>query len=511
MSQLSEALADNHRLRQENIRLEKELRAQQQQVAALREQNRKLQRQVWGRQSERSEAKPKTPVAAPGRPAPTKTSDQHKSPVRHGPKPFDPALPRVKIKLPDPDPKDLICPVSGELMHPSFTEVIEVMELIPASVVIRQLERTWFVSNAKSAPVSMPWPDDVFARSRVQASVFGHLAAEHYCEHAPFARIEKKWARSGLRLPRATQVSLMTQLEKIVRPAVAALKDRLMQKDYLHLDATPLRLCDPARPGGTVEATLWGYRAKDEPLCWYQFEYERGKSPDHPHRELTAANFQGHLQVDGAAGLSDLGVKGQVIALGCLSHARRYAFQAVAAGDQRAAVYLAGFNKIFKIDRIGRRFRFDADRRDEWRLRYSLPIFDLLVAMAEGEIAEVTPKTLLWDCLHYLIAQQEYLRRCITTPGAELTNNAAERNLRPLKSGQKNWQWIGHPKAGPRLANLFTLVENCRQLGLNVEAYITDLVTRLPGHPAKKIAELLPAAWQRAQEKRLAAVDPPAA
>jgi len=510
MSQLSEALADNHRLRQENARLEQELRAQQQLVAELSAQNRELTRQVWGKQSERSGAKKEIP-AEPGRRPPTKTSDQHHSPVRHGPKPFDPALPRVKIKLPDPDPKDLICPVSGELMHPGFTEVIEVMEVIPAAVVIRQLERTVFVSHAKSAPVSTPWPDEVFARARVHASVFGHLAAEHYCEHAPFARIEKKWERSGLRLPRATQVSLMTQLEKIVRPVVAALKDRLMQKDYLHLDATPLRLCDPARPGGTVEATIWGYRAKDEPLCWYQFEYERGKSPDHPHRELTAANFQGHLQVDGAAGLSEIGVKGQVIVLGCHSHARRYAFKAVEAGDQRAEVYLAGFNKIFKIDRIGRRFRFDEDRMHQWRLRYSLPIFDLLVAMAEGEIAEVTPKTLLWDGLHYLIAQQEPLRRCLTTPGAELTNNTVERTLRPLKSGQKNWQFIGHPKAGPRLANLFTLVENCRLLGLNVEAYITDLVTRLPGYPAKRIAELLPAAWKRAQEKLLAAVDPPAA
>jgi transposase len=510
MSRLSEALADNHRLRQENARLEKALLAQQQQVVYLSEQNRKLKRQVWGQKSERSGAEKKTPAES-GRPRPTKTSDQHKRPVRHGPKPFDPALPRVKIKLPDPAPQDLICPVTGELMHPGFTERIEVMEFIPAAVVIRQLERTWFVSHAKSAPVATPWPDDVFARSRVHASVFGHLAAEHYCEHAPFARIEKKWERAGLRLPRATQVSLMQQMEQTVQPVVTALKTSLMQKDYLHLDPTPVRLCDPARPGGTVEATIWGYRAKDEPLCWFQFEYERGKSPDHPHRELTAANFKGHLQVDGAAGLSDIGIKGQVIALGCLAHCRRYSFQAVADGDQRGEVYLAGFNKIFKIDRISRRFRFDVARQHEWRLRYSLPIFDLLVAMAEGEIAEVMPKTLLWDSLHYLIAQQEYLRRCIITPGAELTNNAAERNLRPLKCGLKNWLFIGHPKAGPRLANLFTLAENCRQLGLNVEAYITDLVTRLPGHPAKKIAELLPAAWKRAQEKLLAAVDPPAA
>mgnify|MGYP001558873196 FL=1 len=72
-------------------------------------------------------------------------------------------------------------------------------------------------------------------------------------------------------------------------------------------------------------------------------------------------------------------------------------------------------------------------------------------------------------------------------------------------------QWIGHPNAGPRLANLFTLVENCRRIGANVEAYLTDLVTRLPGHPVKKIAEMLPVAWKRAQEKAKSAADPPAA
>jgi len=198
-----------------------------------------------------------------------------------------------------------------------------------------------------------------------------------------------------------------------------------------------------------------------------------------------------------------------VVPLGCLSHGRRYAYDALVDGDENARVYLEVYNKIFKIDRIAKRFRFSEEKLHEWRMRYSLAFFDLMVAMAEGEIKEKPPGTPLWQCLHYLTEQQDYLRRAIATPGAELTNNKAERNLRPLKTGQKNWLWLGHPSAGPRLANLFTLVENCRQLGVNVEAYITDLVTRLPGHPAKKIAELLPTAWKRAREK--AAADPPAA
>jgi hypothetical protein len=80
-----------------------------------------------------------------------------------------------------------------------------------------------------------------------------------------------------------------------------------------------------------------------------------------------------------------------------------------------------------------------------------------------------------------------------------------------LKTGLRNWQRIGHPNAGPRFGNLFTLVENCRQIGVNIEAYLTDLITRLPSHPMQKIAELLPAAWQRARAAEKAAADPPAA
>jgi transposase len=489
----------------------REREAQQAQtIALLTQKNRKLTRRAWGKKSERSAARKKT-GAEPATSKANKTSDEFRPRVKHGPKPFDPDLPRVHIKLPDPSPEDRICPVTGQPMRIGFTDEIEVLEIIPASVVVRVLERNVFVSPGKSAPVYTPWPEDVFARQRVHASVLGHIAAEHYSEHQPFNRMEKKLERSGVRLPRATQVSLMQQLDKMVRPAAEAIKGEVMKSGYIQLDPTPVPLRDPARPGGTVESTIWGYRAAGEALVWYQFEYERGKSPVHPDRELKAANFKGKLQVDGANGLNKIGIADQVIALGCLAHGRRYAHEALVNGDENASVYLEVYNKIFKIDRIAKRFKFGEDKRHEWRLRYSVPLFDLMVAMAEEEIKDAMPDTLLWDCLHYLIEQQEYLRRCLTTPDAELTNNGAERALRGLKTGVKNWQWIGHPKAGPRLANLFTVVENCRRIGANVEAYITDLITRLPGHPVKKIAELLPAAWKRAQEKARAAADLPAA
>ena len=81
-----------------------------------------------------------------------------------------------------------------------------------------------------------------------------------------------------------------------------------------------------------------------------------------------------------------------------------------------------------------------------------------------------------------------------------------------MKTGVKNWLKIGHPSAGPRLASLFTVVENCRQAGVDVVAYLTDVLTRLPDHPAARIAELLPGAWKCAKAQSCtAAADPPAA
>ena len=92
------------------------------------------------------------------------------------------------------------------------------------------------------------------------------------------------------------------------------------------------------------------------------------------------------------------------------------------------------------------------------------------------------PKSALAIALGYLPGQRPSLMRCVTTPDAYLDNNGAENAIRPLKLGAKNWLFIGHPEAGPRLANLFTLVENGRQAGVDIEAYVIDLLTRLPAH-----------------------------
>lgn len=508
--------SENERLRVENHALVLERRELELKI-------KQLQHQLWGRKSERSvpvspgaqgelfidpAAPPGPAPAAPAAGGPKERTGSTKSRLPMGPKPLDPGLPREVIAVPPPPPEALRCPVTTKLMQPGFTETLEVLARRPPEWFVKRYERTVFVSPAKSAPVYAEWPADVLPRSRVHARVVAHLASAHYADHLPFHRIEQHLARIGVDLPRNCQVALMQQLDHLVAPLVRAMQADVLGSDYLYLDATPMPMSDPARPGKDREATLWAYR-NAQGTVW--FDCQPTKSPQHPDRILQAANFRGHLHTDGAQGLGAIGPPGQVTSLGCHAHLRRYFFEADKCGEHDAAPYVRAIDRIFRVDRIARRFQLRAERRARLRTRFSVRYFDALLAQAEQAILTALPKSRFGDGLHYLLAQRAPLRRCLTEACAELSTNAVERAIRPLKLGARNWLHIGHPDAGPRLAHLFSVVENCRQLGLDPETYLIDIIARLPSHPAKQIHELLPRAWaqtRRAPVPPLAATSP---
>ena len=488
-------------LPQECERLRREVGTLEAERRQLELKVRVLQQQLWGRKSERilpdTAAQPdlfSDPIAAPTpTPAPARTRSEAaaRQPQPKGPKPLDPALPREIIAVPAPEPKELICPATQRPMQPGFVESLEVLARRPAVYFVKRYERTVFVSPAKTAPVYAPWPSDVLPRSRVHASVVAHIATAHYADHLPFYRIEQQLARTGIALPRNTQVSLMNQLDRLLQPLVEAMKADVLSGDHVLIDPTPVPMCDPQRPGRTREATLWAYRNLAGTV-W--FEHQTSKSPQHPDKVLKQANYRGLLQTDGATGLGSIGPPGQVTSLGCFAHLRRYFYNATQAGEVDAGPYLLAINRLFRLERLATYFELSESQRTTLRTRQSLPRFDRLVSQAQS--AHALPKSLMGKALHYLLGQQAPLRRTLEHARAPLSTNAVERAIRPLKLGAKNWLFIGHPSAGPRLANLFTVVENCRQLGHDPEAYLIELLTHLADHPAKRINEWLPRAWQ---------------
>ncbi len=495
------------------------------QVVELRTQNRwlelrvkDLETQLFGRKSEQrrgpaddnnlewQELLGEAQALAPTAPALVAKSPGKKSSIPMGPKPLDPALPREVIKVADPELKDLFCPVTKRPMQPAFTDTLEVLARRPAVYYVQRYERTVFTSPAKTSPVYAPWPADVLPRARVHASIVAHIAAAHFCEHQPYYRLEKHLARIGVDLPRVCQVSLMAQLDERMQPLVAAIRAQVWASGYVHLDATPIDLSDPGRPGAVRESTLWAYRATDGPV-W--FDFQLNKSPKRPAQLLE--NYRGLLQTDGASALDAIGQEGgRVTHLGCFSHLRRYFVKAVDAGEREAEPYLRSINQLFRLERLARHFKLSEENRTKLRQRFSQPAADQLFATALVAAPLAPPKTRLGQALGYLLGQKPSLLRCLSEPRARIENNLVEQAIRPLKVGAKNWGQIGHPKAGPRLANLFTLVENCRLAGVDPEAYLVDIIARLPDHPMKLIAELLPRAWKSARTPVPAVITPSA-
>jgi transposase len=427
--------------------------------------------------------------------------DTARRPGRH---PLDPALPREVIRLPDPPEASRQDGQRGMPLVPGFQQTLEVLARKPAEYYVKRYERTVWVSPAKTAPVATPWPADVLSRSGVHASIVAHIAAAHFSEHVPYYRLEQQLARTGVSLARSTQVSLMAQLDTLVAPLVDYLRQMVLASGYVHLDATPVDVCDPARPGEARSGHLWAYRARSpdpelERLVW--FDYRETKSPVHPAAVLK--DYRGVVQTDGASGLNALGPPERITHLGCWAHARRYVLEAVKLGEPRAAGYLTRIDRLFRWDARARRIATAtpaiAARVATWRVRFSEPVMQKLFARAIADGLTVPPRSALGVAIGYLLGQRPSLERCVTTPGGYLDNNGAENAIRPLKLGAKNWLFVGHPGAGPRLANLFTLVENCRQAGIDIEAYLIDLVTHLPTHSILRLGDWLPRSWRRAR------------
>jgi hypothetical protein len=423
---------------------------------------------------------------------------------RPGRQPLDPGLPRELILLPDPPEEQRRGAGIGGPLAPGFKQTLEVLARKPAVYYVKHYERTVWVSAAKTAPVATPWPADVLPRSGVHASIVAHIAAAHFSEHVPYYRLEQQLARTGVSLARSTQVSLMAQLDTLVGPLVEHLRQTVLASGYVHLDATPVDVCDPARPGEARSGHLWAYRARSpdperDGLVW--FDYRDTKSPVHPAAVLE--DYRGVIQTDGASGLNALGPPQRITHLGCWAHARRYVVEAVKLGEPQSRGYLARIDRLFRWDARVRRITQErptlAARVATWRARFSEPVMRALFTQAITDGLVIPPKSALGIAVGYLLGQRASLERCVTTPGGYLDNNGAENAIRPLKLGAKNWLFVGHPGAGPRLANLFTLVENCRQAGVDIEAYLIDLVTHLPAHSIRRLGDWLPRSWRRAR------------
>lgn len=479
-------------LEAENKRLELRVKALEKELYGSRAERRKGEDPNQGTFAEVDAVETETPEPAPST---TPGPRRERKGKKKGPKPLNPNLPRIEETIEDPDLGELICKFTGEPMRHVFDETVEVLARKPAEYWVRVLKRRVFASPGGESMAYSPWPSDVMPRSRIDASVVGSVLCARFADHQPYSRQSGQLARHGVKLDRGTLGSLVRLAEEKLESVYDAVVRQALAGDYLMMDPTPVRLKSDEKKGGTKTGCLWTYRALDGPVF---FEFAEGKHGTTPKETLK--HYKGILQTDGANNFGGVPERPDIIHLNCWAHARRYFFRAEESGDPTAAPFLDGIDRLFRRERIARRFRLTPESLLELRRRFSLPEVDAIFAKArEHAQTERMCKTGTPKAVSYILARTGPLRECFLHAPSRIDNNLAEQALRPIKLGAKNWLFIGHRNAGPRAAMMFTLVENCRALGINPEEYFIDVLTRVDDHPFARIDELTPHGWIRSK------------
>lgn len=411
--------------------------------------------------------------------------------LKKGPKPLSADLPRVEEQVADPDLDKLICPLTGKLMKVGFSESLEVLSRQPARFFVRLIRRNVFVSPSGEAPVYTPWPREVMTKSRIDTSVVANLITGRFADHQPYNRQQGQLARLGVDLAANTMVSLIRQACEKLEPLYNYLLDEVLRSGYIQLDPTTIRLISDQKRGSSQQACMWTYRALDGPGV---FRFSPTKEGIYPAQTLK--KYRGFLQTDGASNFGGTTSQNGVIHLGCWAHLRRYFIKAEEAGQADASPILELIDRLFYIERIARRWKIKPVTLSALRQKHSQPILDQVFEKARDyAIDELMVKTPMPKAVNYLLTKEKPLRECFAHVPSRIDNNLAENALRPIKLGQNNWLFVGHPDAGPRTAIMFTIVENCRRAGINPEAYLTDVLARIDDHPASRISELSPFNW----------------
>lgn len=408
----------------------------------------------------------------------------------------------------------------GSELRTVSESVTEVLSFVPARFEVIRHVRPACSCRKCETMAQAPMPELPIPRGMVDASFLAHMVVAKFCDHIPLYRQAEIDARSGVDIDRSQRAEWLGHTAWLLTPLVEAVAAHVMGARTIHADDTPVDVLAPGN-GKTRIGRLWVY-LRDErnhagsapPAVLYRYTPDR--KGEHCRAEL--ANFTGWLHADGYAGFARLYEIGamkasdatlvhgppRVAEVGCWSHVRRGFF------DQ----WTEHKSSIAKqaLDRIGA--LFDIERpiagappaiRRAVRQRAARPRIDELAVWFDEQLQKIPGKSDLAGAIRYARSRWHALTRYIDDGRLEISNNAAENQIRPAALGRKNWLFFGSDAGGERAAAFYTLVRTARLNGVEPEAWLTDVIARIGAHPINRLAELLPWNWSPPATQSVAA------
>jgi transposase len=461
----------------------------------------KLRRMQFGRRSEKRErqieqlelqleelatAQAAPPEATPA-PAGTAPAATRRKPAR---RPLPPHLPRQKQTI---APKETRCPVCGGELKALGEDVTEILEYVPAHFHVIQQVRPKLACAHCDQIVQAQAPSRPLARSLAGPGLLAHVLVAKYCDHLPLYRQEDIYAREGVELERATLADWVGGASQLLAPLVEAIRRHVMGAAKLHADDTPVPVLAPGL-GKTKTGRLWTYVRDDRPAgettppaVW--FAYSPDRKGEHPQAHLHA--FTGTLQADAYAGFDAVYETGRVREAACWAHVRRKFYDLEVA--HHSPVAQEALERIGALYAIEREIRGrPAEERRTLRQARTRPWLESFRTWLESCLPKLSQKSDTTAAVKYALGRWEALTRYTEDGQLEIDNNAAERALRTVALGRKNYLFAGSDAGGERAATLYSLIGTAKLNGLDPEGYLRNVLTQIADHPINRIAELLP-------------------
>ena len=414
-------------------------------------------------------------------------------------RPLPEHLPRRDVVHAAPDADGCAC---GGKMAPLGENITEVLEYIPGRFEVIRYVRPKLACQRCDTISQAPAPALPIPRGKAGPALLAHVLVSKYADHLPLYRQAEIYARDGVDLDRSTMADWVGQVSWLLQPLVDHIRSHVFAAAKIHTDDTTLPVLAPGN-GRTKTGRLWVYvrhdrnwQGSDPPAAVYFYSPDR--KGERPRSHL--AGFSGFLQADGYTGYDQLYAgdrpAGVIVEVACWVHCRRKLFDEWK--DTGSATAHAGVELIDAI------YHAEAPARgqplaERTRMRAASRIaVDAFFRWADEALNGLSTKGDLAKAIRYAVIRRAALTRFCDDGRLEPDNNRAENCLRGIALGRRNWTFAGSDKGGERAAAIYTLIETAKLNGVDPQAWLRDVLTRVAdGHPVNRIAELMPWAWSK--------------
>jgi transposase len=411
-------------------------------------------------------------------------------------RPLPEQLPRERIVYPVP----AACPCcGGSTLRKIGEDVTETLELIPRQWKVIQHVREKFSCRACEAISQPPAPSHPIARGRAGPTLLAHVLFSKYGLHLPLNRQSTVYAREGIDLDVSTLADWVGAAAATLMPLVDVIRAYVFAAQRLHADDTTVPVL---AKGKTRTSRLWTYVRDDRPFAGPDppaavFFYSRDRGGEHPEQHL--AGYAGLMQADAYAGFNRLyehsRKPGPIIEAACWAHARRKFFDLVRINQAPiAAEAVKRIDALFAIEREIN--GLTPDQRVITRNERSRALIIELETWLREQRSRLSKNSETAKAIDYSLKRWTALTRFLDDGRLCMSNNAAERELRTIAVGRRNWTFAGSDEGGRRAAAIYTLIATAKLNDVDPQAWLADMLARLPDHPAKRIHELLPWNWR---------------